>query len=61
MVMYYPYYKVIGCMSVCLLLNNSKTAAPIGLKLIACLLLGPEMKENPVPVPDSPEKRKKLF
>ena len=31
------------CMSVCLWLNNSKTAEPIGLKLIACVLLGPWM------------------
>ena len=30
-------------MSVCLKLNNSKTAEPMGLKLIACLLLGPGM------------------
>ena len=30
-------------MSVCLWLNNSKTAEPIGLKLIACVLLGPWM------------------
>ena len=28
------------CVSACLWLNNSKTAEPIGLKLIACLLLG---------------------
>ena len=48
---FYPYYKVIGCLSVCLYvclsvclwLNNSKTAEPIGLKLIECLLLGPRM------------------
>ena len=31
------------CMSVCLRLNNSKMAEPIGLKLIVCLLLGPGM------------------
>ena len=31
------------CLSVCLWLNNSKTAEPIGLKLIECLLLGPGM------------------
>ena len=42
------YYKVIRdfvCISlyVCLWLNNSKTAEPIGLKLIACVLLGPWM------------------
>ena len=58
----YPYYKVIGCLSVCLWLNNSKTAEPIGLKLIACLLLGPGMvlgKENPDPVTGSLKNRKK--
>ena len=31
------------CLYVCLRLNNSRMAEPIGLKLIACLLLGPGM------------------
>ena len=50
-------------MYVCLRLNNSKTAGPIVLKLIACVLLGPWMvlgfKKNPDPVTGSPENRKK--
>ena len=49
-------------MSVCLWLNNSKTAEPIGLKLMACLLFGPGMVlglKNPEPVTGSPENRKK--
>ena len=41
--MNYLYSKVIWCLSVCLSFNNSKTGEPIGLKLIACLLLGPRM------------------
>ena len=49
-------------MYVCVRLNNSKTAEPIRLKLLACLLLGPGMvlgQKNLDPVTGSPENRKK--